>query len=83
LMKDGNVLEFVKETYRHCKPMLLMGAASSLLEKACILPALPSGKRDHGIIGLGDHDLTAAIDVFIETLQQHRVLARETDPPIV
>jgi catalase len=83
LMKDGHVLEFIKETYRHCKPMLLMGSACSLLEKACILPALPNGEPDHGIIGIGESDATAATDALIAALLQHRVLARETDPPIV
>jgi catalase len=83
LMKDGHALEFIKETYRHCKPMLLMGSACSLLEKACIVPALPNGERDPGIIGIGESEVRIATDALIAALLQHRVLARETDPPTV
>ena len=30
---DGRALEFVKDQYRHCKPILALGAASALLEQ--------------------------------------------------
>jgi catalase len=83
LLKDGHVMEFIKEQYRHCKPMLIMGAASSLLEKAGIPLSLPDGESDPGITGVGVSDVGSATDAFIEALRMHKVFARETDPPVV
>jgi catalase len=83
LLKDGNVLEFIKEQYRHCKPMLLMGAASSLLEKAGIPLSLPNGDPDPGIVGIKQTDVLVATDAFIKAMTMHKVLERETDPPLV
>ena len=36
LAADGRALEFLKDQYRHCKPILALGAASELLDKAGI-----------------------------------------------
>ena len=36
LGRDGRVLEFVKDQYRHCKPMLLLGDGLDLLAQAGI-----------------------------------------------
>ena len=43
LAKRGQALEFLKDQYRHCKPILLIGAAQALLDAAGIPPELPSG----------------------------------------
>src|SRR6185295_9798591 len=40
LAKDGRAIEFVKDQYRHCKPILALGAASALIERAGIAPTL-------------------------------------------
>ena len=32
--KSGHAIEFLKDQYRHCKPILLMGAATALLGKS-------------------------------------------------
>jgi catalase len=81
LAADGRALEFLKDQYRHCKPILALGAASGLMAKAGIPQALPSGKPDPGLI-LGDgNDNT--FTAFTTALASHRVFARETDPPRV
>jgi len=36
LMSDGHTLDFVKDQYRHCKTLLVLGSSSHLLEKAGI-----------------------------------------------
>jgi catalase len=83
LAGDGRVLEFVKDQYRHCKPILLMGAATRLLKKAGIPEQLPSGKSDPGMI-LGDaNDADATSKAFLTALAAHRHFDRETDPPAV
>ena len=44
LAKRGQALEFLKDQYRHCKPILLIGAAQALLEAAGIPPAVAFGQ---------------------------------------
>ena len=44
LSASGQALEFLKDQYRHCKPILLIGGAGSLLEKAGI-PAADCRRR--------------------------------------
>jgi catalase len=43
LMKHGFALDFVRDQYRHCKPMLVLGGAEALLEKLSISRELPDG----------------------------------------
>ena len=78
---DGRIVEFIKDQYRHCKPMLVVGAASGLLEKAGVPPTLPSGKPDPGVI-LQRGGGTDAIATFVEAIARHRHFERESDPPI-
>jgi putative intracellular protease/amidase len=47
---DGQSLEFVKDQYRHCKPMLMLGESSAILLKSGIPPKLPSGDADPGLV---------------------------------
>jgi catalase len=83
LLKIGQAIEFLKEQYHHCKPILVMGAASSLLEKAGIPLTLPSGETDPAIVGLNHDDIKTATEAFIDALTKHKELAREADPPHV
>jgi catalase len=78
---DGRIVEFIKDQYRHCKPMLVVGAASGLLEKAGVPPTLPSGKPDPGVI-LQRGGGSEAIAAFVDAIARHRHFERETDPPI-
>ena len=55
LAVDGRAAEFVKEQYRHCKPILALGASSSLLEGAGASKMLPDGSEDPGVIA-GEED---------------------------
>jgi catalase len=80
LSANGRALEFLKDQYRHCKPILVLGAASRLLEAAGVPATLPSGKADPGLI-LGDAGET--MDTFIAAIAAHRHFAREAEPPIV
>lgn len=88
LAAQGQVLEFVKDQYRHCKPMMVLGHASVILAKAGIDVQLPDGRRDPGIV-LGEPLDAAApgaeVDAegFFAALARHRHYERETDPPRV
>jgi catalase len=83
LANDGHVMDFVKDQYRHCKPILAFGASSKLLEAAGALAKLPSGQADPGLILASSENADAAIDAFMSALVKHRHFERETDPPMV
>jgi catalase len=75
LAGDGRMVEFVKDQYRHCKPMLVLDRDSPVLTLAGIVLK----GTDPGLI-VGGAD---AIPSFVAALGQHRAFARETDPPMV
>ncbi|RYX92505.1 MAG: catalase [Comamonadaceae bacterium] len=82
LGRDGHTMEFIKDQYRHCKPILAFAASYALLEKAEVNAELPSGEDDPGIV-LGDSDAAGAMDAFIAAISRHRHPERETDPPAI
>jgi catalase len=79
LAADGRALEFVKDQYRHCKAILVLGAASELIERAGIPATLPSGAADPGLL-MG---AAATADRFVAAVAAHRHFGRESDPPRV
>jgi catalase len=81
LRADGRTLEFIKDQYRHCKPILAVGASNALLAACGIDPALPDGQPDPGVIITTD--ASTATDAFVAAIAKHRHFARETDPPRV
>ena len=83
LLQSGHAKEFLKDQYRHCKPILLIGSAAALLDGAGIPPALPSGEADPGLLRHDAGNTDAAVRALIASLTQHRHFARETDPPRV
>ena len=83
LAESGHALEFLKDQYRHCKPILLMGAGSALLSEAGIPPELITGEEDPGLLVFDEGQLDAAVDAFVGALTKHRQFERETDPPLV
>jgi catalase len=83
LEKDGQVLEFVKDQYRHCKTILAIGAGADLLEAANVSATLPSGDNDPGVLTLVSDDAAALVSQFARALARHRHFERQTDPPSV
>jgi catalase len=86
LAADGRMQEFLKDQYRHCKPILVLGAASALIDKAGIPLTLPTGEDDPGLIvakPAGPASDARTAGAFITALAAHRHFARETDPPRV
>jgi catalase len=72
LGQHGLAREFLREQYRHCKPILLLGDAHVLLEKA----GLESGEP--GVLVSEDEPLQDALESFVELLTKHRVFERES-----
>jgi catalase len=77
----GPALEFVKDQYRHCKPILAIGAGSELLSKAGIPLRLPSGEPDPGLLAVESG--RDAVEAFVQAIAKHRHFERYADPPVV
>ena len=82
LALDGQAMDFIKDQYRHCKPILVLGAAKSLLDQADVPPTLPDGASDPGLT-FSTGDVAVASATFIAGIARHRHPERETDPPMV
>jgi catalase len=78
LSADGRVLEFIKDQYRHCKPILVFGESTKLLAACGIALDTP----DPGIVISADAK-PAGITHFVSAIAKHRHFDRETDPPRV
>ncbi len=83
LARDAHAQDFVREQYRHCKAIMVVGAGAALLQAAGVPAKLPSGEDDPSLVGTDTDDLDAALDAFKTALAGHRSFARETDPPLV
>jgi catalase len=83
LTYSGHALEFLKDQYRHCKPMLFVGPAAELLEAASLPSELPDGGADPGVLQVDTAGTDAGVAAFVQALTRHRIFERETDPPVV
>jgi catalase len=83
LAAAGQTMEFIKDQYRHCKTILVFGAARLLIEQADIPLALPGGSADPGLLLANGSDTEAGLSRFIDALALHRHWQRETDPPLI
>ncbi len=83
LSRDANALDFVRQQYRHCKPIMVIGAGAALLQAAGVPASWPDGTEDAGLVGIRDETLPKALAAFKAALAGHRPFARESDPPEV
>ena len=81
LASDAHVFEFIRDQYRHCKPILALGAGERLLRAAGLGPALDGDAPAPGLL-LGP-SASLGVPDFIAALAGHRHFERETDPPKV
>ena len=79
----GHALEFIKDKYRHCKPILALREGTTLVENAGVPARLESGEPDPGLLLLEEGEIDEAIAQFIGALAKHRHFEREIDPPAV
>ena len=82
LALDAHTLEFLRDQYRHCKPILAPQLSQTLLGQAGIAVTLPDGTPDAGLI-IASKDFVKSIQNYITVLGQPRDFTRETDPPMV
>ena len=81
LGKSAHTLEFLRDQYRHCKPILILGEAERFLDQAGISQILPNGDTDPALFVTTDW-IQGSQD-FITALGKPRDHSRETDPPLV
>jgi catalase len=68
----GHALEFLKDQYRHCKPILFLGAGEAVAAAA----GVPLDDPD-------DWAIARDLPSFVAAIGKHRNWDRATDPPVV
>ena len=81
LAADAHVFEFIRDQYRHCKPILALGVGEGLLRAAGLGPALDGETPAPGLFL--DASAQSGVQSLIAALAGHRHFERETDPPKV
>ncbi len=81
LSQDAHVFEFIRDQFRHCKPILVLGQGVDLLLAAGLGPALEPDERAPGLIV--EASASAGAQALIQALGSPRFFERETDPPKV
>ncbi|WP_313079344.1 catalase [Pulveribacter sp.] len=81
MARDGHVDEFVRDTYRHCKPIFASGAAADLVRR--VLPPDLDTAVDPALLLQDDNAGQKALQRFVALLGEPRDFSRETDPPRV
>jgi len=81
LSRIGNTSEFIVNTYRHCKTLLVLGASSALTDKLGVPALLEDGSADPGLLFADGADAKSVSAAFIAALAKHRHMARDQDPP--
>jgi catalase len=79
----GHALEFLKDQYRHAKPILALGAGADLVENAAIPAMLPTGEPDPGMLVHRKRTAGELLPAFVKAIARHRHHEREMDPPEV
>jgi catalase len=79
----GHAQEFIKDAYRHCKPILALGAGATLLDACGASDNTGDGEPDPGILSFEEGEAAEALRAFIAAIAKHRHFQRETDPPLV
>ncbi|TFW30152.1 catalase [Duganella callida] len=83
LAMTGQTVEFLRDQYRHCKPIFAWGGGAALLTAANLPSSLPDGSDDPGMTVATAADAGGAFEAFVKALAGHRTFLRETDPPTV
>ncbi|TFW16289.1 catalase [Duganella callida] len=79
LMRDPDARDFIRQQYRHCKPVLALGEGKDLLEKVGIPTAMDNGDADAGLFVAAAGGADAGLQAFKQALAGHRNFQREFD----
>lgn len=83
LAKDGHVIDFLRDQYRHGKTIWVGPASAQLLDRAGVAEKLPSGNADPGLIFGSLGRLEEQMSQFVSAVGKHRHPGRENDAPAV
>jgi catalase len=78
LARDAEARDFVRLQYRHCKPILAIGAGRELLAAVGVAPTLQDGAPDAGLLLADGATLAPALVQFQQALAGHRDFRRES-----
>ena len=86
IARDMDVKDFIKEQYRHCKAMLMLGEGGAAVLAAAGLPVdLQDGRPDPGLVMKADSSNAGesgnGIEAFIAAVARHRHPEREFQAP--
>jgi len=79
LVEDADAREFVRHQYRHCKPILAVGAGKELLLAVGIPATRPDGSPDLALWTVEASALAGTLATFKQALGDHRNFQREND----
>ncbi len=77
LIDLGQAVEFARDTFRHCKAILALGAARELLAEAGVMP----DADDPALLVVDAGQAQKATKSFIAAMAKHRNWDRAMDPP--
>ena len=85
LAARGHAIEFLKDQYRHCKPMLAArrGGRRCSRRRRASRRRCPAARPIRACSCSHGGDAQSAVAAFAEALAQHRHFERETDPPLI
>jgi len=82
LKKQGDVLHFVQEAYKHCKPIAASGEAVEILQLSRIddvTLASPQTLSDKGVVTTQQTEWPEFAKLFVQSLAQHRHWNRQKE----
>ena len=80
----GQAAEFIVNAYRHCKPILAIGAGRSVVENAGVPATAAVGRAGPGpAAGRGRRSAKRRSPAFVAAIAKHRHFERQMDPPPV
>jgi catalase len=77
----GQAAEFIVNAYRHCKPILALGAGCELVRSAGVPGSASSSDADPGLMLIDNNDAKRALPAFIDAIAKHRHYARPIPRP--
>jgi catalase len=85
LGQDGHTMEFIRDQFRHCKSILVLGVSSDLLHKAGLPVSMDKSHAQgaSGLIFAAAAEASAAAENFMAAIARHRHFGREMDPPLI
>jgi catalase len=77
LQRDDHVGDFIRDQYRHCKPILAIGAATGLLDQALAPAGLEAAEATDPALIRSESGAQADLDAFLMGLSAPRDFSRE------